>query len=75
MGGGLGRSARSVGSAEGEDGFAAVAGEHPVGDGLGAAVQGDAAGHAGHGPGAVAHVDQPDGTSHDGLLPDNQRAG
>ena len=64
---------RPAPAAEGDDGFAVVAAGGAVGAGLGAAVQGDAAGHAGHGPGAVAHVDQPGGTSgHDRLLPDER---
>src|SRR5205809_138994 len=54
-------------AAERYDGFAVVAAGGAVSTGLGAAVQGDAAGHTGHGPGAVTQVDQPDGTSgHDG---------
>ena len=46
-------SGRPAAAAEGDDGFAAVAGGGAVGAGLGAAVQGDATRHAGHGPGAV----------------------
>src|SRR5215218_724376 len=59
-------SGRPAPAAEGQDGFAVVGGGGAVGAGLSAAVQGDPAGHAGHGPGAVAQVDQPDGTSHGG---------
>src|SRR5215218_8351094 len=44
----------TVAAAEGDDGFAGVGGGGAVGAGLGPAVQGEAAGHAGHGPGAVA---------------------
>ena len=66
---GLGRPEPPAGSAEGEDGFAAVAGEHPIGDGPGAAEQRAATGHAADGPGAVAHVDEPEvAVGHGGLL-------
>src|SRR4029450_5876761 len=58
----LGGSAAPA-AAQGNDRFAAVAGEHPVGGALVAAVQGQAAGQAAHRPGAVAHVDLPSGTS------------
>src|SRR5512132_2629817 len=68
-------SGRPAPAAEGDDGFAVVGGRGAVGAGLGAAVQGDAAGHAGHGPGAVAQVDQPDGTSGHDQAPSKQRDG
>src|SRR5215216_3193377 len=58
-----GWSGRPAPAAEGEDGFAEMAAGGALSGGLGAAIQGDAAGQAGHRPGAVAHVDQPDGAS------------
>src|SRR4029450_9854501 len=61
-------------AAEGDDGFAVVGGGGAVGAGLGPAVQGQTTSHAGHGPGAVAQVDQPDGTSHGGT-PSRRTAG
>jgi hypothetical protein len=62
-------SAPPAGSAEGDDGFAAVAGDHSVGDGPGAAEQGQSAGHAADGPGVVAHVDEPEvAVGHGALL-------
>src|SRR5215217_5307202 len=57
-------SGRPATAAEGDDGFAVVGGGGAVGAGLGPAVQGQTTSHAGHGPDAVAQVDQPDGTSH-----------
>jgi hypothetical protein len=61
----LGRSAAPA-AAQGDDGFAAVAREDPVGGALVTAVQGQPAGHAADGPGAVAHVDLPGAaSSHD----------
>ena len=62
-------------AAEGEDGFAEMAAGGALGAGLGAAVQGDAAGHAGHGPGAVAHIDQPGGPSSHDQAPSKRASG
>src|SRR5215207_6451462 len=51
------------------NGFAVVAVGGAVGAGLGASVDGDAAGHAADGPGAIAHVDPPGRASgHRGYL-------
>jgi hypothetical protein len=69
LGRGLGRLAPPARSAKRDDGFAAVAGEHSVGGALVTAAQGQATGHAAHGPGAVAHVDEPEvAVGHAGLL-------
>ena len=58
----LGRPAAPA-AAPGDDGFAAVAGEHPIGGALVTAVQGQPTGHAADGPSTVAHVDLPGAAS------------